>query len=299
MVETGGIRAAIELTKFRLTGFIALSAMFGHILAAPAPGIDTLVTGAGVWLLAAGAAVFNHIQDRRYDRWFARTRHRCLVQNRVGLQTAGWVASGLVFSGLALLAGGLDTHLPWILGILALVCYNGLYTPLKKKNLFAVWPGVICGMLPPAIGWTAVPLSQCHGTGIQLFGLMLVMGIWQVPHFLILAAAQPVCDPGTDRFPTFIRLWTKSELFVQILVWVCIYSLGIFWFLLNGGIVLPGVSASLAGMAFVLPGVMGLFFTRFPARAGAGGFTTLNLSMLIFMVLGVLDRILPTVFPLQ
>jgi protoheme IX farnesyltransferase len=298
MVETGGIRAAIELTKFRLTGFIALSAMFGHILAAPAPGIDTLVTGAGVWLLAAGAAVFNHIQDRRYDRWFARTRHRCLVQNRVGVQTAGWVASGLVFSGLALLAGGLDTHLPWILGVLALACYNGLYTPLKKKTLFAVWPGVICGMLPPAIGWTAVPQALCHGTGIQLFGVMLVMGIWQVPHFLVLAAAQPVCDPGADRFPSFIRLWTKTELFLQILVWVCVYSLGIFWFLLNGGIVLPGFSASLAGMALVLPGVMGLFFTRFPAYAGAGGFTTLNLSMLIFMVLGILDRILPTVFPL-
>lgn len=290
---------AIELTKFRLTGFIALSAVFGHILAAPAPGINTLVIGAGVWLLAAGAAVLNHIQDRRYDRWFARTRHRCLVRNRVGLLTAGWVASGLVFSGLALLAGGLDTHLPWIVGVLALVCYNGLYTPLKKKTLFAVWPGVICGMLPPAIGWTAVPSSLCHGTGIQLFGLMLVMGIWQVPHFLILAAAQPVCDPGTDRFPTFIRLWTKSEFFLQILVWVCVYSLGIFWFLLNGGIVLQGVSASLAGMAFVLPVIMGLFLIRFPACAGVGGFATLNLSMLIFMVLGILDRILPTVFQLQ
>ncbi|MCF8074712.1 MAG: UbiA family prenyltransferase [Desulfotignum sp.] len=299
MVETGGIRVAIDLTKFRLTGFIALSAMFGHILAAPAPGIDTLVIGAGVWLLAAGAAVLNHIQDRHYDRWFARTRHRCLVQNRVGVQTAGWVASGLVFSGLVFLAGGLDTHLPWILGVFALVCYNGLYTPLKKKTLFAVWPGVICGMLAPAMGWTAVPQALAHGTRIQLFGVMLVMGIWQVPHFLVLAAAQPVCDPGADRFPSFIRLWTKTELFLQILVWVCVYSLGIFWFLLNGGIVLPGVSASLAGMAFALPGVMGLCVVRFKAHAGAGGFTTLNLSMLIFMVLGILDRILPVVFPLQ
>lgn len=62
---------------------------------------------------------------------------------------------------------------------------------------------------------------------------------------------------------------------------------------------LPGVSASLAGMAFVLPGVMGLFLTKFSAYTGAGGFTTLNLSMLIFMVLGILDRLLPTVFPLQ
>ncbi len=207
------------------------------------------------------------------------------------------VASGLVFSGLAFLAGGL-IHICLILGFWLLVCYNGLYTPLKK-TLFAVWPGVICGMPPPAIGVTAVPQALCHGTGIQLRSGDAGDGHWQVPHFLILAAAQPVCDPGADRFPSFIRLWPKTELFLQILVWVCVYSLGIFWFLLNGGIVLPGFSASLAGMAFVLPGVMGLFLTRFPAHAGAGGFTTLNLSMLIFMVLGILDRILPTVFPLQ
>lgn len=110
----------------------------------------------------------------------------------------GGIRSGFFRSGAS--CRGLDTHLPWILGVFALFCYNGLYTPLKKKTLFAVWPGVICGMLAPAIGWTAVPQALGHGTRIQLFGVMLVMGIWQVPHFLVLAAAQPVCDPGRTGF---------------------------------------------------------------------------------------------------
>ncbi len=291
-----GIRVAAELTKGRLTGFVALSAMFGHILAAPVPGIDTLITGTGVWLLAAGAAGFNHIQDRQYDRWFARTRHRCLPQNRVSLTTAGCLASGLTMSGLAVLACGLGTHLPWILGVVALVCYNGLYTPLKKTTLLAMWPGVACGMLPPAMGWTAVPPAVCQGTGYQLFGVMLVMGIWQVPHFLILAARQPVHDPGADRFPSFVRMWTKTERFLQILLWVCVYSLGILWFLLNGGMVNPGFSGGLAVLALALPGVMALCYKGGLARPSAGGFTVINLSMFIFMVLGILDRILPVVF---
>ncbi|MDT8378083.1 MAG: UbiA family prenyltransferase [Desulfotignum sp.] len=299
MVKGTAMRMAAELTKIRLTGFVTLSAMFGHILAAPAPGIDTLVTGAGVWLLAAGAAVLNHVQDRRYDRWFARTRLRCLPQKSVSLWTAGWLASGLTLSGLVLLAGGLDTHVPWILGVAALVLYNGLYTPLKKKTLFAVWPGVACGMLPPAIGWAAVPQALCQGTGYQLFGVMLVMGIWQVPHFLILAASQPVHDPGADRFPSFIRLWTKTELFLQILLWVCVYSLGIFWFILNGGMASPGFSAGLAGLALALPVVMGLCFRGRQERPRPGGFTAINLSMLIFMVLGILDRMLPVVSQLR
>jgi len=299
MVTRGRLDVAAELTKFRLTGFITLSALFGSILASPAPGPDLLlITGVGVWLLAAGAAVLNHIQDRHYDRWFARTRHRTFVQNRVPVWAAGWAASGLIGSGLILLAGGLETHLPWILGILSLVCYNGLYTPLKKKTLFAVWPGVVCGMLPPAIGWTAVPPDVCQGTGSQLLGLMLVLGIWQVPHFLILAAAQPVRDPGTDRFPSIVHVWTKTELCLQILIWVCVYSLGIFWFLLNGGMLSPGFSAGLAVLALILPMVMGIFVYGRPARSKAKGFAAINLSMFLFMVLGILDRILPAVFPL-
>lgn len=300
MVKSNPITAAAELTKFRLTGFITLSALFGYILAAPAPvsGISLLVTGAGVWLLAAGAAVLNHIQDRHYDRWFARTRHRSLVQNRVPVRTAGWAASGLVTSGLVLLAGGLDTHLPWILGILSLVCYNGLYTPLKKKTFFAVWPGVVCGMLPPAIGWTAVPPDVCQSSGLHLVGVMLVMGIWQVPHFLILAAGQPVRDPGADQFPSIVRVWTKKELCLQILIWVCVYSLGIFWFLLNGGMLNPGFSSGLAVLALILPVVMGIFVYGCRIRPKAWGFAAINLSMFLFMVLGILDRIIPAVFPL-
>lgn len=301
MVTRGRLSAAADLTKFRLTGFITLSALFGYVLSAPAPlpEIDLLVTGTGVWLLAAGAAVLNHIQDRYYDRWFVRTKHRCLPKNRVPVRAAGWAASGLVASGLILLAVCLDTHLPWVLGILSLVCYNGLYTPLKKKTLFAVWPGVVCGMLPPAIGWTAVPSDVCQGTGAQLLGLMLVLGVWQVPHFLILAAAQPVRDPGADRFPSIVRVWTKTELGLQILIWVCVYSLGVFWFLLNGGMLNPGFSACLAILALILPPVMGFFVCGRPARPGAGGFAVINLSMFLFMVLGIVDRFLPAVFPLQ
>ncbi len=301
MVKRNYISVAAELTKFRLTGFITLSALFGYILAAPTPvsGGGFLVTGAGVWLLAAGAAALNQIQDRHFDRWFARTRHRCLAQKQVSVGAAGWAASGLVVSGLILLARGPGTHLPWILGILSLVLYNGLYTPLKKKTLFAVWPGVLCGMLPPAIGWTAVHPDVCQGTGFQLLGLMMVLGIWQVPHFLILAAAQPAHDPGAGRFPSVFRVWTKTELNLQILIWVCIYSLGIFWFLLNGGMLGSRFSAGLAALALMLPVAMGLFFYGRPARPKTGGFAAINLSMFLFMVLGILDRILPAVFPLQ
>jgi hypothetical protein len=163
MVKRNRLAVAAELTKFRLTGFITLSALFGFILAAPAPDIDLLVTGAGVWLLAAGAAVLNHIQDRHYDRWFARTRHRSLPRNRIPVRAAGWAAAGLVASGLILLAVGLDTHLPWVLGVLSAeeenpVCRmarRGLRHAAPGHRMDGRAPGSVPGHRIPAAGTDA------------------------------------------------------------------------------------------------------------------------------------------------
>jgi heme o synthase len=281
-----------ELTKLHLTFYIALSAMFGHVMAAPEPGMDTLVVGFSVWLLAAGAAVLNNIQDRRYDRFFARTRNRCLPRKKISVKTAGILAGALILSGLGLLFGNLDTLLPGALGLLALVCYNALYTPLKKKRFAAVWPGVFCGMLPPAMGWTAVSSPHAWAAFQQLLVLMLVLGIWQVPHFLVLGAGQLSRDPGAAIFPCLTRLWSKTELTLQILIWVSLYSLAILLFLIKGGIAFHGFATVLAGMALALPVVMISLQKWFPARHGAGpGFGVVNLSMFIFMVLGILDRV--------
>jgi hypothetical protein len=50
-------------------------------------------------------------------------------------------------------------------------------------------------------------------------------------------------------------------------------------------------SHALAGIAIALPVVMALLQKWFPARHGAGpGFGVVNLSMFIFMVMGMLDR---------
>ncbi|MCF8113136.1 MAG: UbiA family prenyltransferase [Desulfotignum sp.] len=280
-----------ELTKLHLTVYIALSAMFGHVMAAPVPGPDTLVMGCSVWLLAAGAAVLNNIQDRRYDQWFARTRNRCLPRKKISVRSAAVLAAVLILTGLGLLLGYPETRLPGILGLSALVCYNGLYTPLKKKRFAAVWPGVLCGMLPPAMGWTAVPALYRSGTLEELFFLMLVLGIWQIPHFLVLWARQPFLDPGADIFPCLTRVWTRTELTLQILIWVSLYSLSMLLFLIKGGIAFWGFSAALGALALSLPVLMVFFSSFLLNRNRAGGFGVVNLSMFVFMILGILDRV--------
>jgi hypothetical protein len=186
------IRIFFELFKSHLTGFIALSAVFGQMIAAGIFSRETLVAGGGVWLLAAGAAVLNNIQDRDHDRRFTRTRNRCLPQKTIPVRTAAVLALILAGAGLTVLFRYPDTLWPGLLGLLALLCYNGLYTPMKKKTFAAVWPGVVCGMLPPAIGWTLVPAPASAGTGQDLLMVMLVLGLWQMPHFLALRAGMMV-----------------------------------------------------------------------------------------------------------
>jgi heme o synthase len=294
-----------ELTKLHLTSFIALSAMFGQVIAAAFFSRDTLAAGGGVWLLAAGAAVLNNIQDRDYDRRFSRTRHRCLPQKKVPVHAAALLSLALICAGLAVLFGYPDTPLPGFLGLMALACYNGLYTPLKKKTFLAVWPGVFCGMLPPAIGWTAVTAPGGKGSGQDLVILMLVLGIWQVPHFLALRAGRWMLKAGgpceldheTSVFPCLARWWTKTEIQLQILIWVSLYSLAILLFLIRGGISSPEFSMILAAMALVLPAGMAWLQKRGSGRPGGPGFAVVNLSLLVFMVLGIMDRTLTGIFP--
>jgi len=318
------LRMVSELTKCHLTVFIALSAVFGQVIASGRFSKETLAAGGGVWLLSAGAAVLNNIQDRDHDRRFVRTRHRCLPQRKISVKTAAVPALALTGAGLAVLFWYPDTPVPGFLGLLALGCYNGLYTPLKKKSCLAVWPGIACGMLPPAVGWSMVPSAASAGTGPDLLMVMAVLGLWQVPHFLVLRAGAQVSGGGESKnsrramerrdgldgnsdfrppsssvFPCMARWWTATELQVQVLIWVSLYSLAMLWFLLHGGIASAAGSIAMGGMALALPAGMAWLQLQCRGRSGTAGFAMINLSLFVFMMLGILDRAATGFFPFQ
>lgn len=288
----GRVRIFTELTKAHLAFYIALSAVFGHVIATQEPEGDTLVLGTAVWLLAAGAAVLNNIQDRTYDAYFVRTCRRSLPRKKITAKTAGIIAAGLIVSGLGILFLYFHKPFPLVLGILSLVFYNALYTPLKKKTCLAVLPGVVCGMLPPAIGWTAGSMASSDTGFHTLLVLMLVTGIWQVPHFMVLASRHTPVSPGPVPFFTPPVVWTIAERNIQILIWTSLYSLAVFLFIIKGGITGHAFSIALAGMALLLPVGMAAFFRRCPIPKTATGFYAVNLSMLFFMALGILDHLL-------
>lgn len=292
------IQLSCELTKLHLSLYIALSAILGHVLAQNTVTLKTVIVGTGVLFLSCGAALVNNIQDREFDTWFYRTRGRALVQNRIPLSAALLAAIALTCIGLCILFTGLDGIISFVLGLLSLVFYNGIYTPLKKYSLAAIIPGTICGMLPVAIGWSGVPNELVSKDLSCLWIAMAVLGVWQIPHFfIILIKHLPDCpsdSPGSvsPPYPSFFNFFNPVQVCTQIQIWTCLFSLGLVLFLLHGGVGSSILAFILFAAALFLP----LFTTAVLCLRPCTGrqiipcFLAVNFSMLLFMGISILDR---------
>jgi heme o synthase len=111
----------------------------------------------GLSLVIASACVFNNYFDRGIDAKMERTKNRPLVVGHISS------AGALSFGTLLGIAG-------------AMLLF--FITPQ------ALWVGAIAGATPPVVGYVAVTNSLDY-TALWLF---IFLFIWQVPHFLGIAA---------------------------------------------------------------------------------------------------------------
>ncbi len=172
----------LELNKVRITIAVTLTTIAGYILAKN--GIDTgiILPTLGIFILACGSAVLNHIQDHDKDALMKRTSNRPIPSGKISTLGASIIAITEIVAGSVLLYYG-SGFLALQLGLLALIWYNGIYTPLKRKTAFAVIPGSVIGAIPPLVGWVAAGglLSDPKAMVLGMFFFM-----WQVPHFWLL-----------------------------------------------------------------------------------------------------------------
>ncbi len=271
----------IELLKFHLCAYIGLSAVFGHVMALQKISPDSFFLGAFVFLLACGSAVLNNIQDREFDSFFERTCNRSLPRKKVPVRHAAGMAVLLILAGLfgVFSAFGL---IPALAGVAALISYNGLYTPLKKRSLLAILPGSLCGMLPPLLGWTA---AGGHPLDSRIILLMLVFGLWQIPHFFIILIKNGNTSSGCQTFPSFSKIFSETEIRLQTLIWTSLYSLSILLFSMNGFLNMP----VLFSVFFINALVIIVFVSAAMLKKDTlpSAFAAINLSMLFFMGSGI------------
>src|SRR4029453_7996603 len=133
------------------------------------------------------------------------------------------------------------------LGLLALLVYVGVYTPMKQRSHWATWVGAVPGAMPALMGWTAAT-GRVELAGLAVFGVLF---FWQVPHFHAIAmyrqreydAAGLKTLPGS-RGDGAARFEIGLYLVVQVAISLAVVPLGV-----AGTLYL--VTASLLG-AFVL-----------------------------------------------
>jgi heme o synthase len=193
---TRAVRDLVSLTKPRIT-FIVLSTCLCGIALAPGhlSASRTLLALAGTALIVASANTLNMWWERDLDGLMVRTRTRPLPSGRLAPRVALYF--GLALAGVSLPMLFAVNTVTALLGLLALVVYVAVYTPMKRHSTLALLVGAVPGAMPPLMGWTSVtgsialvgsrapetPLSVQLG-GALLFALLF---IWQVPHFIAIS----------------------------------------------------------------------------------------------------------------
>ncbi len=273
-----------ELCKMRISVFSAFAAAAGFLLAAPQGRGAIFLLIAGVFLLACGACALNEYQERDTDARMSRTRNRPIPSGRITPFRAlffSWTCTALGTTAL-LLAGFMTAAL---LGLFAAVWYNGVYTPLKKKTAFALIPGGLVGLIPPAMGWVS-------GGGLLsdpgLRALCFFFFMWQIPHFWLL-----LMDHGEEYekagLPSLTKVFSKAQLSRIIFSWIAAAAVSCLFLPFSGIVRTPLVSVLLfsASLWLVTQGLNLLSLREPPVSVP---FRRINIYMLFVMTLLSADR---------
>lgn len=173
----------LTLTKPEVTLLVVIAVTAGFLLASPL--VYLLKLAHVVWgtaLLSSGTATLNHYLERELDARMRRTMNRPLPAGRLHPKAALMFGLLLSFAGAFWLLQFVNL-LTSVIGVLALLSYLLVYTPLKRRTSLCTFIGALPGAAPALMGWSAA----CGGfdSGAWLFFVLLL--VWQFPHFLSIA----------------------------------------------------------------------------------------------------------------
>jgi protoheme IX farnesyltransferase len=184
-VSHRGLFAALsDLFKARLTSLVLVTTAVGFAMGSR--GSMDLMTGLitliGTGFLAAGAAALNQFLEKDLDARMSRTCKRPIPSGEIAPKVALVIGAVISMCGLAVLSLGANP-LAGVLGVLTLVIYLFVYTPLKQVTSLNTLVGAVPGAMPPLIGWVAAA-GEISPAAWSLFTLMF---FWQIPHFMAIA----------------------------------------------------------------------------------------------------------------
>jgi len=172
------------LTKPRIAFMLVLTSAAGFYLGTEGTFDTVLFANSliAILLLAFGVATLNQYWERSTDTLMDRTVTRPIPTGRV---TPG---EALVFGIVQCIIAEIylffaANPLTAFLGLIVIVGYVLVYTPLKTRTSVSTAIGAIPGALPPMMGWTAA----ANEISLGAWALFATQYLWQFPHFLSIA----------------------------------------------------------------------------------------------------------------
>lgn len=245
----------VILIKHKLSLLVVFSAVVSYITIADVPEWKTIIyLSLGGFLITGASNSFNQMIEKKMDAQMIRTRERPMP---LGILSD---FEAIIFSFLITIVGLLFlywcSYLTAIIGLISMMMYVFLYTPLKQKTPWAVFVGAFPGALPTLIGAVT---GQQQQNSVEFFSLLLflIQFIWQFPHFWTLAwfnyedysraGFYLLPNKKKDRFSAYlIFLYTIFLVAVSILPYIFHY---IGWISLSI-IVLASITLLLQGYYF-------------------------------------------------
>ena len=166
------------LIKHRLSFSVVFSSVCSYLIAFDVFSLTTfLLLIIGGFFVVGSSNGFNQIIERRRDALMTRTSSRPLPSGEMTVNQALIICSFLSLLGLTMLY--VINFRTAIFGLISMIIYLALYTPLKPITPLSVFFGAIPGAIPFMLGWVAVTDRFSIETGI----LFMIQFFWQFPHF--------------------------------------------------------------------------------------------------------------------
>lgn len=218
-----------DMTKPRVVLLMLFCALVGMLLSVPSlPPLLSVVYGlVGIALVAASAAVVNHVVDAQIDRQMARTRNRPVPTGRVRSRDGIIFAIVLGVSGLVVLFVFVNQLAAW-LNLASWAGYGLFYTFfLKHRTSQNIVIGGLFGAAPPLLGWVCIT----NTIDLEAFILVAIIFLWTPPHFWALAIdrAKDYETVGVPMLPlTHGDRYTRRSIFVYTVLLVGITLVPLF-----------------------------------------------------------------------
>ena len=210
------------LIKHRLSFSVVFSSVCSYLIAFDVFSLTTfLLLIIGGFFVVGSSNGFNQIIERRRDALMTRTSSRPLPSGIMTVNQALIICSFLSLLGLTMLY--VINFRTAIFGLISMIIYLALYTPLKPITPLSVFFGAIPGAIPFMLGWVAVTDRFSIETGI----LFMIQFFWQFPHFWAIGwvSHDDYKNAGFKMLPSGKRDNATAFQIVFYTIWMIIVSI--------------------------------------------------------------------------